>query len=224
MRKVHPKACVRAKEACSDAEAVVLTVWKKSLLPNCNGFTVFDTQGNLVFRLDNYSAANKNHLLLMDAAGTPLLTIRRKRPTDTWVVLEGEGSSKKPLFTAKKHFHGNCLARILRDKKEVAYEMEGSYARRCCAFYDGERRKVVETKMKETVAGGVAFGADIFRLIVQPNMDATLAMAFLVLLDLMFPSSSSSSSSSSPSLPTPQYFFNSLYIIFSSSLLSLFFR
>lgn len=85
MRKVHPGACVTetawdaSASAASAADAVVLTVWKKSLLPNCIGFTVFDTKrGNLVFRVDNYIAGNKDHILLMDAAGTPLLTIRRK--------------------------------------------------------------------------------------------------------------------------------------------------
>lgn len=62
----------------SDEAAVVLTVWKKSLLLSCKGFTVFDCQGNLVFRVDNYSARTKDEILLMDAAGTPLLTIRRK--------------------------------------------------------------------------------------------------------------------------------------------------
>ena len=55
-----------------------LTVWRKSLLFNCNGFTVFDCKGNLVFRVDNYSSTSAREVLLMDAAGKPLLTIRRK--------------------------------------------------------------------------------------------------------------------------------------------------
>lgn len=58
--------------------AAVLTVWKKSLLFNCTGFTVFDGKGNLVFRVDNYVAGNKSEIVLMDASGKPLLTIRRK--------------------------------------------------------------------------------------------------------------------------------------------------
>lgn len=58
--------------------AVVLTVWTKSLLFNCNGFTVYDAKGNLVFRVDNYIAGNKGEIVLMDASGKPLLTIRRK--------------------------------------------------------------------------------------------------------------------------------------------------
>jgi uncharacterized protein YxjI len=60
--------------------AVVLTVWKKSLLFNCNGFTVFDSKGNLLFRVDNYMATSGSNgeIVLMDAAGKPLLTMRRK--------------------------------------------------------------------------------------------------------------------------------------------------
>ncbi|XP_027336974.1 protein LURP-one-related 8 [Abrus precatorius] len=207
MTKVYPNT---ADESVSidgnrDAVAVVLTVWKKSLLLNCNGFTVLDGQGNLVFRVDNYIAGNKDEILLMDAAGTPLLTIRRKRLSlgDTWLIFEGEDSVKL-LFTARKHVNNKCLAHLLRSanedaswrskignkKKEIAYEIEGSYMQRCCTFYDNNRRKVAEIKRKEAVSGGVAFGADIFRLIVQPHMDPTLAMAFVILLDHMFGSRS----------------------------------
>jgi hypothetical protein len=69
-----------ANNALDVDHAVVLTVWKKSLLFNCHGFTVYDGRGNLVFRVDNYMATSGNNgeIVLMDAAGKPLLTIRRK--------------------------------------------------------------------------------------------------------------------------------------------------
>lgn len=82
MTKVYPNANAAAATATvatkSAGNAAVLTVWKKSLLFNCNGFTVYDGMGNLVFRVDNYMQGNKGEILLMDAAGKPLLTIRRK--------------------------------------------------------------------------------------------------------------------------------------------------
>ena len=62
----------------AEHSAVTLTVWTKSLLFNCSGFTVFDVTGNLVFRVDNYLAGHKGEIVLMDAAGKPLFTIRRK--------------------------------------------------------------------------------------------------------------------------------------------------
>lgn len=56
-----------------------LTVWRKSLLFNCSGFTVFDSRGNLVYRVDKYSkSGSQGEIVLMDAAGKPCLTLRRK--------------------------------------------------------------------------------------------------------------------------------------------------
>lgn len=82
MTKVHPNVAVQAtvNEAVKSDGILTLTVWKKSLLFNCNGFTVFDANGNLAFRVDNYmtGSGNKGEILLMDAPGNPLLTIRRK--------------------------------------------------------------------------------------------------------------------------------------------------
>lgn len=79
MTKVYPNTASEVQRRDSGRhEAEVLTVWKKSLLFNCTGFTVFDAKGNLVFRVDNYVAGNKGEIVLMDAAGKPLLTIRRK--------------------------------------------------------------------------------------------------------------------------------------------------
>ncbi|XP_054782128.1 protein LURP-one-related 8 [Prosopis cineraria] len=203
MTKVHPNAAAAASTSSNhektssidDEVPVALTVWKKSLLLNCNGFTVFDCQGNLVFRVDNYSAQSKDEILLMDAAGTPLLTIRRKRLglADKWLVFEGE-SGVKPRYSAKKQvnlLNAKFLARVMSLSSSSKYDIEGSYTQRCCGVYDEKRRRVVEIKKKEAAVGGVAFGADVFRLIVHPNTDSTLAMAFVILLDQMFGSSSS---------------------------------
>ncbi|CAN6724385.1 unnamed protein product [Malus baccata var. baccata] len=214
MTKVYPNtanantvpACEpqRFKNSSSDDEnATVLTVWKKSLLLSCNGFTVFDSKGNLVFRVDNYLAGHKGEIVLMDASGKPLLTIRRKRLSlvDNWVVYDGE-TEVNPRFCATKHVNilkNKCLAHMTSansckgsgssknydNKKAVFYQMEGSYATRCCAVYDSKRRRLAEIKMKEAV-GGVALGVDVFRLIVQPDMDTAVAMSLVILLDQMY--------------------------------------
>ena len=82
MTKVHPSAAA----CCATGEDVgrngfgasVLTVWRKSLLFSCRGFTVFDAEGSLVFRVDTYGSGSTGEVVLMDAAGKPLLTLRRK--------------------------------------------------------------------------------------------------------------------------------------------------
>ncbi|XP_009605860.3 protein LURP-one-related 8 [Nicotiana tomentosiformis] len=177
---------------------VVLTVWKKSLLFNCDGFTVFDNQGNLVFRVDNYNAGTKAEIVLMDASGNSLLTIRRKRISlaDSWLVFEGE-TAVNPLFSVKKNvnlLNTKSLAQVYEHRKalsskknNVVYEIEGSYTQRCCAVYDQKRRPVALIKRKEEAVRGVAFGIDVFRLVVQPEeIHPSMAMALVILLDQMF--------------------------------------
>ncbi|KAH9292791.1 hypothetical protein KI387_042023, partial [Taxus chinensis] len=57
---------------CSETDTT-LTVWNKSLVFTGEGFTVFVSNGNLLFRLDTY-----DYLILVDAQGKPLLTLFSK--------------------------------------------------------------------------------------------------------------------------------------------------
>ncbi|KAI3882560.1 hypothetical protein MKX03_019355 [Papaver bracteatum] len=195
MTKVYPNATTetpRIPKQISDREVEVLTVWKKSLLFNCNGFTVFDTKGNLVFRVDNYRAGNKTEIFLMDASGKSLLTIRRKKLslTDNWMVFDGE-TSVNPRFLVKKPVNfltTKNLARVIScqgNNKELMYEIIGSYAQRCVAVYDNRKRLVAEIRRKEAKAG-VTFGGDVFKMIVQPEIDQAVAMALVILMEQMF--------------------------------------
>uniref|UniRef100_A0A0D3G938 Protein LURP-one-related 8 n=1 Tax=Oryza barthii TaxID=65489 RepID=A0A0D3G938_9ORYZ len=88
---------MKTKAAAAGGD-VVLTVWRKSLLFNCRGFTVFDASGDLVYRVDSYAADSRAEVVLMDAAGVPVLTVRRKKAIgsqlglggDQWLVHPGE--------------------------------------------------------------------------------------------------------------------------------------
>ncbi|KAF8407306.1 hypothetical protein HHK36_006433 [Tetracentron sinense] len=190
MTKVFPNTNVfEGPKPATDGHVSVLTVWKKSLLFNCNGFTVFDAKGNLVFRVDNYVAGNKGEIVLMDATGKPLLTIRRKRLSvgDNWLLFDGE-TAINPRFSVKKQMNflnSKSLAQVSTGNKNVAYEIEGSYAQRSCAVYDDKKRCVAEMKRKESI-GGVAFGDDVFRLILQPEIDPIVGMALVISLEQMF--------------------------------------
>ncbi|KAI3911500.1 hypothetical protein MKW98_010387 [Papaver atlanticum] len=204
MTKVYPNATTetpRIPKQISDREVEVLTVWKKSLLFNCNGFTVFDTKGNLVFRVDNYRAGNKTEIFLMDASGKTLLTIRRKKLSlsDNWMVYDGE-NSVNPRFLVKKHVNfltSKNLAHVISctqsNNRELMYEIIGSYAQRCVGVYDNRKRLVAEIQRKEAAKGGVSFGGDVFKLIVQPQIDSTVAMSLVILMEQMFGSRRSKS-------------------------------
>ncbi|OEL36073.1 Protein LURP-one-related 8 [Dichanthelium oligosanthes] len=206
--KVHPNVAVPsplghpAAAAPADEEPVTLTVWRKSLLFNCRGFTVFDASGNLVYRVDTYASDSRAEVVLMDAAGRAVLTVRRRKViglgADQWLVYHGEETRLPPLYTVKRAAQcmrgggAKSMAHVApcsgaaaaggRGSKAAGggYEVEGSYLRRCCTVYDERRRAVAEVRPKEAV------GSDVFRLVVQPGTEVSLAMAVVLALDQMF--------------------------------------
>lgn len=62
-----------------------LTVMKTSLFFAGDGFAAYDSKGVLVFRVDSYGpdARDTGEVVLMDAHGRCLLTVRRKVNTDS---------------------------------------------------------------------------------------------------------------------------------------------
>lgn len=111
---------------------------------------------------------------------------------DHWLIYDGE-TATNPQFAVKKHVNligSRSLVHVTAccpgaAKSCLSYEVEGSYSRRCCAVYDDQRRQLAQIKRKEAAAG-VALGADVFSLIVEPGFDAAFAMAVVILLDQMF--------------------------------------
>ncbi|PWZ30140.1 Protein LURP-one-related 8 [Zea mays] len=204
MAKVHPNvllssspaegaaaAAAGAPPAGGEGEATSLTVWRKSLLFNCRGYTVFDARGDLAYRADSYDA--EAEVVLMDPAGRPAFTVRRRRLSlsgEQWLIYAGE-ETRRPAYAVKRGGGGGkSVARVTPCAAVPAaagaaalpaYEVEGSYARRRCVVYDAhQRRAVAEVQPKEAV------GSDVFRLVVQPGFDVSLAMAVVVALDQLF--------------------------------------
>ncbi|CAM0950432.1 unnamed protein product [Alopecurus aequalis] len=210
MAKVHPNVAVPESPAGAivqeeQQQPTVLTVWRKSLLFNCDGFTVFDATGDLAFRVDRYGSTSGSRrraedVVLMDAAGKPLLTVRRKIKlslslAEHWVVYEGDAGAAgaKPLLSVRRHHVG--LHRRASDKTlahitplssgadSAAYVVEGSYGRRSCAVRDarGGGAAAAEVRRKESV------GDDVFRLVVPDHrLGAALSMGVVIALDQMF--------------------------------------
>jgi uncharacterized protein YxjI len=191
MAKVHPNVNVPLPSPATTP--ATLTVWRKSLLFNCKGFTVFDAKGDLAYRVDSYDAEPAGgEVVLMDPAGRPAFTVRRKRRLSLlsggqWLIFAGEEERRPPVHAVKRGGGGGkTTARVAPcargGSSAACYEVEGSYARRRCVVYDAERRAVVaEVQPKEA-----AVGSDVFRLVVQPGVDVSLAMAVVVALDQMF--------------------------------------
>ncbi|KAH7862255.1 hypothetical protein Vadar_002149 [Vaccinium darrowii] len=198
-RKVHEHQQHDQQDCEADGLWTKLTVWRKSLVFSCQGFTVIDSHGSLVFRVDNYTG-RPEEVTLMDGSGMPTLTLRHRkklRLVDTWLVYEGEDgehSSKKPIIgCVRKHINilrpnSKVLARVYcgPSDKKFAYTIEGSYVHRSCWVLDESKRVVAEIRRKESMNGGVSFGLEVFHLIVRPGFSLSFAMAIVLILDQMF--------------------------------------
>ncbi|KAH6804323.1 hypothetical protein C2S51_032570 [Perilla frutescens var. frutescens] len=206
----------KEKKRDGDEASTSLTVWRKSLIFSCSGFTVIGSDGGLAYRVDNYTG-RPDEIILMDGSGNPIFTIcRRKRLRlldSYWLVYEGEvgkysnndddmmesssNKEKLPIFCVRKSTNNYSMRQTKLDQviayvycgvseKRWMYTVEGSYAHRSCKILDDSRRVVGEIKKKEGLRGGASFGLEVFDLIVMPGFDSQFAMAFVLLLDQMF--------------------------------------
>ncbi|WCJ26378.1 hypothetical protein M5689_008196 [Euphorbia peplus] len=209
-RSVHDDHQEQNQEAknvvLGDGASTSFTVWRKSLLISCYGFTVINSVGDLVYRVDNYSL-HPQELVLMDGSGKSILTMHRRKKfglVENWEIYEGEGvqncstMDQKPplLWRVKKNktilegFNKKIvLAYVSRGRQNSqSYVIEGCYKNRSCKVIEEESRRVMaEIKRKETIIGsGISFGEDVFVLVVNFGFDPSFAMALLLLLDQMF--------------------------------------
>lgn len=195
-----------------------LTVCKTSLFCTGDGFNVYDCKGQLVFRVDSYGPEwrDKDELVLMDASGHCLLTVRRKRPSlhNRWEGYLGErNEGSKPIFSVKRSSiigRSGVTVEMYSNPGEE-YHIEGSFSNRCCTVYDAVTREVVaEIRRKVDASANVVLGKDVFSVLVKPGFDAAFAMGLVLVLDQIseglvevLSSGESDSSSSGPDPASP---------------------
>lgn len=76
MAKVHPNPSASTCSSLSEKET--FTIWMKSLVCHGNGCTVFDSDGDVAFRVDNYQQRCSSKAFLMDSTGNILFSLNRK--------------------------------------------------------------------------------------------------------------------------------------------------
>ncbi|CAL9152283.1 unnamed protein product [Musa hybrid cultivar] len=177
----------------------VWTVWKKSSMGfhGSDGFSIYDAKGRLAFRVDNYSRKHKcfaGEILLMDGDGKAVMALRPQILSmhDRWSGFKGEDdvetSTSPRVFSMRRRsvLQGGDEAEVFMDapdrrSPEPDFRTEGRFRRRNCKIMDRDGQEVARIFRKE-VNESVTLSDDVFSLIIQPNMDAELIMAFLVTL------------------------------------------
>ncbi|KAL0561995.1 hypothetical protein IC582_002443 [Cucumis melo] len=181
---------VIVEEAFVYDEEKHLTVMKTSLFFAGDGYTVYDCKGELVFRVDSYGpdAREKDEIVLMDAQGKCLLTVRRKRPSlhHRWEGYLGERTEgQKPIFNMRRSSiigRSSMTVEVLKDSGDE-YHIEGCFGNRHCTIFDAAKEPMAEIKRKVDASTNVVLGKDVFSLIIKPGFDGAFAMGLVLVLD-----------------------------------------
>ncbi|KAF8401447.1 hypothetical protein HHK36_012387 [Tetracentron sinense] len=181
---------------CFVSSPTRLTVWRKSLLFNGNGYTVYDnSNGGLVFRVENYACDRREETFLMDFAGNVLFTIRRCRKKlgilENWEAFRGDkdvpriNGHQKPFMRATKAL-GNPSCKLWVAAGDE-YQMKWSSQEGWSKIYrkTAGASPVAEVNRKCGAAPESLLGKDVLTLIVQPGMDQAMVMAMVMINDGM---------------------------------------
>ncbi|KAK9131542.1 hypothetical protein Sjap_012029 [Stephania japonica] len=211
-KKVHPNhqeppSCTNSSHqycmitTTSSSEKEIFTIWMKSLVMNSNGCTVFDSNGRVIYRVDNYDSKGREEVHLMDLKGNTLSTIIKKkfRLFGRWEGFRFNSSAnnyvesmKTPWFQVRKHctiLKGKpqyCEVKVStdHDQQQNKYKIERLEGKFTFRIVDQEGCAVAEVKQKQT-SSGVGLGDDVLTLVVEPNVDHLLVVGLLIVCGLI---------------------------------------
>ncbi|KAL0283949.1 UNVERIFIED_CONTAM: protein LURP-one-related 11 [Sesamum angustifolium] len=195
MAKVHPTTST-ISSSChenSSSEREVFTVWMKSLVISSNGCTVFNSKGEIVFRVDNYQTRCSREVLLMDYNGRVLFSIKRKKSLifRSWEGYKWTNSEldhgEEEWFKVRRKFKlfsrgiSSCHVILGCNKTggHCSYKVVGLEGKPTMKITDRTGRVLAEVMQKQS-SGGVSLGDDVLSLMVEPQIDQSLIMALVI--------------------------------------------
>ncbi|XP_059643251.1 protein LURP-one-related 4-like [Cornus florida] len=194
MAKVHPQTPKFLSYMTSRRET--FTIWMKSLVFHGSGCTVFDSNGEIVYRIDNYGRKCVNEVCLMDLRGKVLYSIQRKKLQvfgcwDGYKWIGSKANKERPWFQVRRNrriFRGDttcCVTLGSTDEaKSSSFTIVALPGRSAFKITDYDGRLVAEVKQKQS-SSGVMFGEDVLTLVVEPQIDHSLIMALVTVYGLI---------------------------------------
>ncbi|TKW29689.1 hypothetical protein SEVIR_3G412700v4 [Setaria viridis] len=154
-----------------------------------SGYTVTNASGAVVLKARTKTLSFHNRLLLLDAAGHPILTLKEKKLTmhHRWEVFRGDSSNAGDLlfYTKKKSdtemdvfLAANTMHRICDFKMQVDYDGSKAY----CAFYLGNTNAII-ARVVSTYMMNRKHGFSTVLLEVFPHVDHVFVGALVMILN-----------------------------------------
>ncbi|KAI3462177.1 hypothetical protein Pfo_018840 [Paulownia fortunei] len=157
---------------------VHLTIVRKLLAVTDGNFVATDDKGNIMFKVKEKLFSIHDRHVLLDAGGTPIVTLKKKRSSahKRRQVYRGDSSdSADLLFSAKKssfvQFKTELDVFVSGNEEEQSWDFKvvGSWLERSCMH-------------KKHTFGSIVLGKDTFEVIVYPQVDYAFIVALVVIL------------------------------------------
>jgi len=170
------------------------TVWMKSLVLHSNGCTVFDSNGRVVYRVDNYDKKGGREVNLMDLQGNLLCTIKKRLLAfGCW---EGHkycnnsslrSQEEQPWFKVKrchKVISGKIACQIKVGSQSLCIERISIGKSFAFRIVNKDGQIIAEAKQKQS-SSGIVLSNDVLTLDLAAGMDHSLIMALITVYGLI---------------------------------------
>ncbi|KAG5223380.1 protein LURP-one-related [Salix suchowensis] len=196
MAKVHALPQVDSSSSSYiTSKPETFTIWMKSLVMQTNGCTVYNENGDVVYRVDNYDKKGSDEVYLMDLRGNVLFTIltRKLFLSRRWRGYTSDGlksRNQKPYFQVQNTeiFQGNLSCRITVRSTEAPeschYKLEALAGKLAFKITSGNGEIVAKAKRKQS-SSGVLLGDDVLTLVVEPHVDPSFIIGLVTVYGLM---------------------------------------
>ncbi|KAL8200896.1 hypothetical protein R6Q57_012235 [Mikania cordata] len=196
--RIHPRKPSSSSSFSCSTERETYTIWMKSLVLNSNGYTVFDSTGEVVYRIDNYDSKSRSEVYLMDLRGNIVCTILRKkllRMLGLWDCYNSDKDCSRPWFRVGKTFglfKNSWVYNVLvgnnnEQGKHITsscssnhHKMEGLVHSLEFKIIDGEGQVAAVVERKRSSLG-VVLGEDVLCVTVEPHVDCIFVMALVAI-------------------------------------------
>ncbi|KAF4399423.1 hypothetical protein G4B88_022506 [Cannabis sativa] len=213
--KVHPGETSSSSSTTTasyvSSKQETFTIWMKSLILNGKGCTVFDSNGRILFRVDNYNCKSRD-VFLMDSKGEILFAIlekaryictlnfifkkllvlkfweghRSKKPDEEEVKEKGAACFKvsKRFGISRGHLTCEVIEVGVNKSQCLCYNIERCTRNSPWKIADKFGTPMAEIKRKQSTSG-VLLGDDVLTMVVEPFIDHSFIMGLFVVYSLI---------------------------------------
>ncbi|KAB2621860.1 protein LURP-one-related 10-like [Pyrus ussuriensis x Pyrus communis] len=188
----NPAAAIISPHFCS-SHSMDLAIVRKVLTIREGNFVVADITGNMIFKVrGSLFFSLHDRRVLLDTAGYPIITLRKKLTSahDRWQVYRGDSKETRDLiFSAKKssvvQFKTTLDVFLAHNITEDApdFKVKGSWHEQSCFICRGNSSTIVAQMHKKHTVKSVLLGKDNFMVTVYPGIDQAFIVALIVILD-----------------------------------------